>query len=942
MFASLHERMFGQAERVTIGRFEVVGRLGAGAMGVVYAARDPQLDRDVALKVLRGEHRQGVAAGRLLREAKALARLRHPNVVTVLEIGTHDDGLFIAMDRIEGQTLREWLRDTPPWSRVLDVFVQAGHGLAAAHEADLVHRDFKPDNVLVDSLGQAKVVDFGLAREGRLSVVTTPERTLEDTEPGDAELTRTGALVGTPAYMAPEAFRGSSDARSDQFSFCAALYEALYGVRPFSGRSGLELLDAIESGRIERPLRGRSAPAWLRRIALRGLAADPSQRFSDMAALLAAIESNRRRRSNLMLGGTGLGGLVLGGLAVSASLMSGQDRCKYAAQALAEVWHDARREATRQAFVATEAGHAEQTWTRVETTLDDYATDWASMRVESCTANQRGEQSDSLHDLRMSCLDLRLHALRSLLELFAEVDETLVTSAVEASRALPDLGPCADEQSLRASERRGPAPELRARAEVLQEGLETVRMRKHAGHYGAALVEAEAIANEADELGLHDVAAVAHLLVAELQDKLDDLESAALAARSAVWAADAAGNDRVRAEAATWLVSLGGKQHDITSGHEWARTGRALVTRLEEPIALRAMLADHEATLMHHAGRLEDSVRRRSEALELRAQYLPDDDLVLAATHYNLAKTLGDLDRLDEALESLERVLAIRIAALGEQHPAVARAHNSIAGVLTDLGRFPEAIAHTEKAIAIGTDSLGPEHPFVADVYVHLGNVLAQGSDPLSSVPHYERAIEIFEKTKGSEDIRLGYALGNYGRVLWGTGQLEAALPVLQRSLAIQEQVLGPEHGSLMYVLNTLSQTLAELERHEEAREIAQRGLTVASAHVGDEHAMVALLSLSLAQSFMATDQPELAIEPLEHALEIHARQGTRRAARGPVAFTLAQALWDTGVHRRALELARSAREDFESETLHEAWVREIAQWIDEREETGIAAQSVR
>jgi eukaryotic-like serine/threonine-protein kinase len=932
VFASLHERMFGSADRVTIGRFEVIGRLGAGAMGVVYAARDPRLDRDVALKVLRGEHRAGEAAARLLREAKALARLRHPHVVTILEIGTHDDGLFIAMDRVEGQTLRAWLRDAPPWPRIVDVFVQAGRGLAAAHAADLVHRDFKPDNVLVDQQGQAKVVDFGLARDGGLAGISH-ERSLEDTEPGD--LTRTGALVGTPAYMAPEAFRGDSDARSDQFSFCASLYEALYGVRPFTGPTGLLLLEAIERGQLEKPLVGHSAPKWLRRIVVRGLAADPAHRFESMEALLTAIEERQRRRSAFMIGGTGLGGLVLGGLAVSASALGqGDDRCKHAALAMNDVWSDSQRASTRQAFVTTGVGYADETWHRVERTLDGYAQAWAAMRISSCTATQRGEQSDSLHDLRMTCLDRRLHAVRSMLELFAEADRDLVARAVETVRGLPQLEPCTDEHALRETERRGPGLELQAQAELLHERLATVHVRKHAGQYGAALVEAEAIARQADDDALHDVAALAHLLVAQLQDKLEDFESAAQAAKHAVLAADAAGDDQVRARAVTWLVSIEGKQHAISAGHEWVRMGQALLARLDQPIALRASLAEHEAMLLHHAGHFEDSVRRHREALDLQSQYLAADDLQLAATHHNLASTLGELSRLDEALDSLERVLEIRIAALGERHPSVARAMNSIASMLTDQGRFAEATEHLEKAIDIGTESLGPDHPFVGDALIHLGNVIAQGPEPMASLPHYERGIAVLESSKGAEDIRVAYALGNYGRVLWGTGQLQEAQQVLERSLRIQEKVTGPEHVNLMYVLNTLSQTMLGLERHAQAREAAERGLAVAVAGLGEDHPMVAQLLLTLAQIHRESDQPELAIDPLERALAIHERTNVRRAERGPVAFGLAEVLWNAGETARAIALAQSALEDLRTESeVQDVWIREVSLWLRERNE---------
>lgn len=924
-----------------IGRFEVVDRLGAGAMGVVYAARDPHLDREVALKVLRKEHRDGPAAARLLREAKALARLRHPHVVTVLEIGTYEDGLFIAMDRINGPTLREWLRAPRSWRAVLEIFVQAAEALQAAHEAGLVHRDFKPDNVLVDAQGRAKVVDFGLARDG--DEVSSTGRPHLDTQTDEAsqELTRTGALVGTPAYMAPEAFEGRTDARSDQFSYCASLYEALYGMRPFNGKSVARMLEAVESGNLERPTRDVGAPSWLRRIVVRGLAADPDRRFENMASLLAAIERHRRRRVRLVVGGAALGGLVAGALAVSASTGAIDDRCRFAADTLGEIWNDARRGELREAFRSTGIAYAEDTWARVESELREWNDAWATMRIDSCRATSHGAQSDSLHDLRMACLDRDLQTMAALLDLFEEADETVVSGAVEAARALPDLSVCANEARLRASDARKPTTELTERAEALEAQLAVARMRMHAGQWGAALVEAEASASEASELGLSAVAGAAYLLMTELQEKLDDLDSAVSSAKQAIWAADEAHDDEVRAQASIWLATLYGKLHDFAMGQDWVRSGRALVSRLGAPARLEAMLADHEATLLHYAGQLGASVRRRREALALRTEFLPWDDLTLAATHHDLATTLGELGHLDEAIASLEHVLEIRTAALGENHPSVAKTLNGIAGLWTDLGRFEEATEHLHRALDIGTRSLGPEHPFVGTVHVNLANVAAQGTNPEASIPDYERAIRIFE-INDPNDVRLADALGNYGRVLWGMGRYPEALVVLERALVLEERVRGAEHVALMYVLNTLGQTLTALERYDEARASLERGLAVATAELGEEHVMVALLLFSLAEAHLASGQPTRAVPVLERALVIHERITTRPGLRGQVAFALAGALWSTGERRRAVSLARSAYEDFARDRDQEPRMREVEQWLEARGESIVEAQSDR
>ncbi len=269
------------ASGAQIGRYTVTGVLGTGGMGVVYEATDRDLDRRVAIKLLRHELAGGGGQGRFLREAQAMARVEHPNVVAVHDVGMHDGAVFVAMELAPGKTLREWLGTPRTIAEVIAVFAAAGRGLAAAHAVGVVHRDVKPDNVIVGDDGRVRVTDFGLAQ-------------LPDLDP--TQVTPAGQLAGTPAYMSPEQLVGEHvDARSDQFSFAIALYEALYAQRPFGGATIAELAFAVGKGKLRPPPSGSGVPSSLRAIVVRALSVKPGDRYATMDELLAALGRDRTR-----------------------------------------------------------------------------------------------------------------------------------------------------------------------------------------------------------------------------------------------------------------------------------------------------------------------------------------------------------------------------------------------------------------------------------------------------------------------------------------------------------------------------------------------------------------------------------------------------------------------------------------------------------------------
>ena len=295
-----------------IDRYVVEKRLGAGGMGVVYEAWDTELARAVALKIVRPRGDLAAMQARLRREAKAMARLSHRNVVPVFDIATHDGQLFIAMELVTGDTLRSWVALPRPWRDVVQLFAKAGRGLEAAHAAGLLHRDFKPDNVMVGSGNEPRITDFGLARE--LDEEGQDPGQISGRNSDLSQITATGSLAGTPAYMAPEQLlQIDSGPKADQFSFCVALFEVIYGERPFpkTSHDTESRIAEIRAGRIIKPAATRGVPARIHAAIVRGLAFDPDKRWPSMRALVSALERGRRRRWRRFSGAVAIAAIAI-------------------------------------------------------------------------------------------------------------------------------------------------------------------------------------------------------------------------------------------------------------------------------------------------------------------------------------------------------------------------------------------------------------------------------------------------------------------------------------------------------------------------------------------------------------------------------------------------------------------------------------------------------
>jgi len=899
-------------------RFEhyvVEGPLGGGAMGVVVAAQDTRLDRRVAIKLLRpGDREQPfdeAARLRLLREAQAMAKLSHPNVIVVHEVGSFDDQVYIAMEHVDGQTLSAWLRAPRTWREVLGVFLQAGRGLAAAHHAGLIHRDFKPDNVLLGADGRARVGDFGL-------VATSDgedDRAPSDHAPLSVMLTRTGALMGTPRYMAPEQHaRGPVTAAADQFAFCVSLFEGLYGEHPFGGDTYGELVTRITAGDVRPPPRDTRVPGWVRDVVVRGLAVDPRARHPSMTALLAALgrDPEARRRAIWTFG---LAGALVVGLAVVAFVLlrggRGGALCEGAEDRLAGVWDHAVADAVARAFAATKRPYAADTAGRVARLLDRYTGELTAMRTEACEATRvRGDQSDALMDLRMTCLDRRMQRVGALVRVFATgTDPEIVDHAVRAVEALPAVADCRDADALRAAVPPPRDPAARARVDALRARLDEAESLHGAGRWPAARAIAESAIVEARALDYAPALGETLWALGVGRRETGDYDAAQAAFTEAAQVGARAHDDTRVAESLIGILQVvGAKQMHYREALAMLPAVDAAVTRAGDPPLLRAYMNEQVGEVYGLAENNGEAYAHLTAALELLEK-------VEGRQHERAAHVIDSIGlrlvlegKYAEAREYHQEALSILEAVLGPEHPAVARSLYHIGSALQDVGRYEEARPYYERALRIDRAALGPDHPNNAYSLNALGDLARVLGDLPTARTDLEQALAIWEKSLGPEHEFLTFPLRNLATVLDEQGHHDAALPLLQRALAIGEKAVGKDHSDVAEVVYALAQHDLLVGQLDESRRLHDRATAIWERQ-GKDHPYVAWGLTGSGEVELAAHRPERAIGLLERALRIREAEHGDEAELARTRFALARALWDSGRDRsRAVQLATAAR----------------------------------
>lgn len=790
-----------------VSRYLVLDTLGSGGMGRVFSAHDPELDRRVAIKVLfegRATHSSS-GANELLREGRALASLRHPNIVSVYDIGWHEGELFIAMEYVEGKTFDAWLRDLAPSNdERLARYLEAGRALAAAHDAGIIHGDFKPANVMVEDSGRVVVLDFGLARS------QVESNTMED---GDADGVTRG--VGTPAYMAPEQHcHQRATQSSDQFAFCVALYEAFVGKRPFPQQGLIKLTQAVLDGAYEDP--GAKMPGWIWREVERGLQLHARDRHPDMHALLRALDPGRRRRRLLAIAGAGVGALATVG---ALGVVGGPAPCEDASAQLAGVWDPEIRAALIERHTGTPA------WPAIRGQLDRFEERWITAWQESCEATRVHEtQSEALLDQRMACL----HEDRVVVEAFVRQLEQGGRDVLQRAAARPDFSRDSSRCRTQAIARQVPPPPagpLRERHDALL----GVAARQYAAATLANDAQAALAELETIELDASSHPAVVHAIEHSRAEALRQLGRHADARDSwvrAAEAADEAGDDAAFVQIASILGFVEASDLDrIAVGEVWLGRAKSRAKSLDLSHNERFNLSLRGAVVLRHLGALTQATEQLQGLLESEARFLGPGQT--GTLHNNLGDLYSVLRHHDRAESEFRLAIEQRSEALGDDHREVGHSRFMLGRVLIELGQLGPAEEQLETAAAIFANVEGgaPERVMAEESRAILE---AMRGDPAKAESRMAELIAVAGDVLGPQDRRRATLHINHARMLMMLGQLDEAAEEARRGLQLEENVLHAEHPDLVDGLSLLAQLELGRGQAELAESLATRSAEIA------------------------------------------------------------------------------------------------------------------
>jgi tetratricopeptide (TPR) repeat protein len=770
--------------------------------------------------------------------------------------------------------------------------------------------------------GRVRVVDFGVARVATSAPSGGPTAGKPDSS-GVPDMTQPGSLVGTPAYMSPEQLRGqAADPRSDQFSFCVSLYEALHGARPFAGASVDGLLAAIEAGQVAAAVRPE-VPRWLERTVRRGLSADPARRFPSMAALLAELDRERGRVRRRALVAAGL--LAVGAAGALAAARAGtRDTCTDAAAAITAIWNPDVAARTRSRFTAVANSFGEGAYRDVAGVLDERAARWRALRVAACRDRDAGgDAAAARFDRQVACLERHRQEFASAVELIVHADRAAVENTRQMARQSFLLADCTGNEAL-ARAAAPTDPQARARRADLQARIANLELLRWAGKFELAIAEAKSVLAATRALGDAPLVTEAKLALGMLHSRVHRPEDAEPLLSEAMSEAIAAGQQTLAARAATELFAVA-----VDLGHYEAAETHALHARA----AIRAIGGerDLEAFLARSFGEMRLMQGHDAEAIghHLAAMALyggpPADLTMVGGSLTNIGMAQSNLHHYDEAQRLLELAAVTIERSGGAGHPSLGTVATQLGIAAQGRGDLETAEAHFRHAIDLETAAYGPKSEPALTARFSLA-VLRDKQDRAEAEAELEAVLADQEAALGPRDPGAPRTLNSLALMADRRGDKTRAIAYAKRSVELYEAIYGRDHRKVANSRTMLAQLLGEAGQHAEAMKAFEAALPRWRAIYGDVHPRVAAAQTGLGIEAEALGDLPRAIVELEGALVLWDKLGVISANRAATEFALAKALWRDGrQRRRAGELFRAARAHVESD---QSATAEIEAWM--------------
>lgn len=866
------EGLFGIAAAAaddTSTRYRPVRALGRGAMGRVELAEDPALGRLVALKTLAPERTADARAReRIKREAFSLGQIDHRAVVGIHDVLDRDGEITLVMEYVEGPTLRQWLAESRPPRDIVRVLATVAAGIAAAHDRGIVHRDLKPENIVVQEGMHAKVIDFGLA--------SRPEAQTESMgsvdEAINPSVTQTGAVLGTPAYMAPEQFLGGEvDARSDQFAFCVLAWESLAGARPFAGSTAEQVALHAAQGAVD-PDTVSKVPRRFRSVLRTGLAADPAARHRDMRPLVAALTLAGPRLGWVVGGILGTAGLAAVAMVSQPDLegpsqpddAAAPDPCADAAAPIRQTWNDDRAQSLRDT-ISSSVTYGDAVADRLVLAVDAWAQDWSALAVSSCAAAKVHTTRTTVQaqaDLR--CLTAARQELDAALAGIAKVESSRLGRVLGTVDRVPSPARCG--RAAFVDEVFGQVPsEAMTRA---REANNDAQLHLASGDYTAALVAAqrarealtagEALALDAElnvslarahfQLGHSDLADRAYL------DAANAAESSAydeLAATIWIELARVASVQRVNAERAQFYVER----------------ADAAVKRLGNPARLRAVVEQRQAQQEIAAGRADEALVHLARAKTL-SQGQPWAERLRPAIAMDVGRVHYSRAQYTEAAAVFDEAITLYIAAYGPDHPAVADARHNLGSILVAAGRLDEALPILETALAARKRAYGEQHEKVARTQNSIATIAFTRGDYAAALQGYQSVVELHRVARDGPHVAIASAIANVGRAHAGLEEFDAADAAFAQACTMLTALVGDQHPRFAEAMGGRASALAAAGNAEQAKVLYRKVLAIRTETLGARTPRTLRTQLDLANVERQSGEPRAARAHLDDILK--------------------------------------------------------------------------